>query len=145
MTISNLHIRLYTLLNAMALIAVILFFTGCADEPDFTDQGTSTTLQKSGGNKVNKPKLSEDNEISCTYSHGSLHFRFRDFGGIYRLNVRDADTGQSRSYCVDSSGGDISISIGEHSSISLELNTGECTYTGQLNGLRHSDRTLGEP
>lgn len=131
MNISNLNIRLHTLLNAMALAAAILI-AGCTDEPDFGDQGPSTTLQKSGGNKVNKPKLSEEKEISCTYSGGNLHFRFQDSGGIYRLNVRDADSGQSMSYRVDSSNGNISIPIGQHSSVSLELNTEEGTYTGRL-------------
>lgn len=132
MNISILHIRFHTLLNAMALAAAILLLAGCTDEPDFGDQEPSTTLQKSGGNKVNKPKLSEEKEISCTYSDGNLHFRCHDIGGLYRLNVRDADSGQSISYRVDSFDGDISISIGQHSSISLELNTEEGTYTGHL-------------
>lgn len=38
MNISNLNIRLHTLLNAMALAAAILI-AGCTDEPDFGDQG----------------------------------------------------------------------------------------------------------
>lgn len=132
MNLSDVHIRLYNLLNAIILAAAIILLNGCTDEPDFGDQEPSTTLQKSGGNKVNKPKLSEEKEISCTYSDGNLHFRCHDIGGLYRLNVRDADSGQSISYRVDSSDGEISIPIGQHSSISLELNTEEDTYTGHL-------------
>ncbi len=128
----SLHTRLCTILNAVATALLVILFTGCTGEPDFCDPVPSTTLQKSGGNKINKPKLSEENEIPCSYSGGSLHLRFQDFNGIYRLNVRDADTGQSTSYRVDSSQGDIIIPIGEHSAISLELNTGEAIYTGQL-------------